>query len=786
MGKFGFVKLKEDALAFVILLILPLLYLKGAIFFSDNILGSPFTDIKGEASAKLFAYKEVLNFSAPLWSPYTFGGMPFAAAPGAAIFYPFHLICAFLPIHYAINWNIALHLFLSELFTYYFLRHYGVNRFGSMTAGIIYAFSAPQIMHIYAGHLIAITSMPWTPLMLLSLDKLIHDGRLRNGMVLSIAIALQLMAGYTQYLFYSLIAISFYLLFTIINLYLIGRGLAEICKKGFLFAVFVSFGLILSAVQILPTLEMIQHSTRHNLSYQWVSIFSFPPENLITIILPDFFGDMINTPYWGKNYLWEMTAYVGILPLLLVFISLFYSKKKEVLFFAGLTILSIILAFGKHTPLLKLLYSYVPGFNLFRGNSKFIFLTSLSLAVLSGFGLDAFMKGVDNKNKTGLSVLGIGLFILTGLFVAYFTLDGIWFRQAINRVIYSQDIFNDPRPFMQNGFEHLAMISFRNSIVWASALLISGMTLLLLYSYGKIKEQVVAYAIIGLVVFDLFLFGMRYMKTFDLRETYLDRGPLSFLKRDKEPFRVIAPQLDPNIGISSEIETLGGYGNMEIKRYSEFINLSQGDPIDVPNLALEIKNVNKLTNLLNAKYVVLPSISKPVNPALRKVFDNGRISIYHNIDAAPRAFIVHETKVIKERNGIFRELISPGFNPITSAITEEELDRVLSSPSAKSPVPRFILYSPNRIAIDADLAAPGLLVLGDIWYPGWKAFVDGKDAKIYKTNYVMRGVAMPEGRHRVEFLYDPLSFKIGASISLMSLICAAGFLYWDRRRNEDH
>lgn len=783
MNKTRFSELKEDAVPLAVLLILPLLYLKGALFFTDNILGSPFTDIKGEAYGKIFNYRETFSF--PLWNPFVWGGTPNIGSPSAAFFYPFHWISTFLPINYAVNWNIALHLFLSEIFTYYLLRNYGANRPASMAAGIIYAFSAPQIMHIYAGHLIAITSMPWTPLMLLSLDKVLRIGDLRYGVLLSIVIALQLLAGYPQYQFYSLIAISFYWLFMMINLFLRGNGWGEIGKKSLFFVLFIFLGMVVSAIQIFPTSEFISYSTRENLSYDFVSIFSFPPENLITLLTPTFFGDMLNVPYWGKNNMWEMTAYVGILPLLLTLIALFYSGRRVVWFFAGLTIVSIILSMGKYTPLLKFLYHYIPGFNLFRGNSKFIFLTALSLSVLSGFGLDALMKGHDNKRRTGLSILAPGLLLLTGLFVVYFALDGAWFREAINKAASSPDMYSDPRPFMQKGFEYLAMMNFRKGLIWTSGLLISGVTLLLLYSYGKIKKNVALFAVFALIVFDLFTFGTRYMITFDLKDTYLDQEVITFLKRDREPFRVIAPNMDANIGMSSGIETLNGYGNMMIKRYSEFINVAQGNPPDTSILYVNINSINKLTDLLNAKYIVLESSQTLNNPAFIPVFDNSRYRIYKDVNALPRAFVVHAVKVLEGRDNIFRELVNAEFSPLSVTITEEKIAGPLNRTDHRSPFPRFVEYSANRVIVEADITEPGLLVLGDVYCPGWKAYVDGKEAKIYKANYVMRGVALPGGRHKVEFRYEPLSFKIGAMISITTVAFMVGFIVWDWRRSRN-
>lgn len=785
MNKKKLIQLKTDILPLALLFILPIIYLSGALFSSSKVLGSPSTDLKSFFFTKIYSFNSIAELSIPFWNPYVFGGMPFMATIHPAIFYPFNIICAVLPIVFAINWSIAFHLFLSAAFTYYLLKYHGADRFGAATAGIVYAFSAPQIMHIYAGHLIVLAAMVWTPLMSLFLERFIKEGEGKYGIFLSLTVAIQLLAGYPQYLFYSLIMISLQCIVSLIWLRMDGINWSKIWPKGLAFAGFISLGLAMSAVQILPTAEMTKYSTRENLSYEWISIFSFPPENLLTLLIPDFFGDMLKTPYWGKNYLWEMTAYVGIMPLLLAMIAVFYVRRRVVWFFAGVAIVSIILAMGKYTPLLEFLYNYVPGFHLFRGNSKFIFITALSMAVLSGFGADALTKSTDGLKKAFKAlIIGFGVVMAAGTLIIYTVCDEGWFRWAINRAVSSSDFYSNPAPFLLRGFESVAVGSFYDAILWAIGLIIAGTAVLLLYSYGKLKEKVLMATIIMIIVFDLFTFGMRYMVTFDSREVYWDKDVVNFLKQDKEPFRVIAPEMAINSGAASGIEILSGYDTIMVKRYSEIINFSQGASPDEPMLWLDIRSVNKLTDLLNAKYLILESGWPVNNPAFRTVFDDGRYRIYQNLNALPRAFVVHGYKIINGRDGIFKELESPGFNPALSAITEEEVDGLLNSPSAKSPTPSFISYSPNRITIEAYLTAPGLFVLGDIWYPGWKAFVDGKETKIYRTNYVMRGVALSEGRHRVEFRYDPLSFKIGGLISLTSLIFVTAFLIWDWRRRE--
>lgn len=776
---------QEDCYPLALLLVLAITFLYNGLFPLDGaqVLSSPSDDAKNFFyPVRYFGFASLQERVMPLWNPYIFAGTPFVGTLQTAVFYPFNFPFLIFSTHTAINWNIALHLFLSGSFTYYLLKHYGISRFGSTIAGIVYTFSAPQVMQIYAGHLNVLTAMVWTPLMFLFLDRVVRGDGWRYGIYLSLTIAFQLLAGQPQYLFYSMIALLFYLFFLLIRLRLDGTDWNKIWPKILLFAATVILGLALSAIQTLPTAEMTRYSTRENLSYEWVSIFSFPPENLITFLIPGFFGDMLKTPYWGKNYLWEVSAYVGIMPLVLAGVAALYIRNRVVWFFTGLSVVSVVLAFGKYTPLLKLLYTTVPGFNLFRGNSKFIFLNALSIAVLSGFGADV-VRGFDDSKKR-LRVFAIALIILTsiGLLISNSTVSDTFFRKTIDSIMSSGDLFENPEPMMRKGFELLAAASFRSGVMWTMALIASGMALLLLFSYGVLKKNIFMAVLAALIVVDLFSFGMRYMVIFDSKSAYWDSAVVRFLKQDKEPFRVVAPYMGVNGGMVAGLETLGGYDTIMVKRYSEFINLSQGASPDKPNLWVDINNTNKMTDLLNARYLVLPSAERYDNPAFRPVFDNGRNRIYQNMNAIPRAFVVHAAKVIADRDGIFRELMMPDFNPVSYAVIEEEPETPFIGPGVQSPIPRFIHSSPNEVKIEAYLTEAGLLILGDVYYPGWKAYVDGAEKKIHPVNYVMRGVYLPAGRHIVEFRYKPLFFKIGAAISLSTLIFMAGFLIWDWRR----
>jgi len=781
------INFREDVLPLVILMALPVILMGMVLFSGTHIVGSPLADARGQFFyTRLFGFSELAHFSLPLWNPYVFCGTPFVGTLQSAIFYPFNLVFALLPIVPAMNWSIAFHLALCGIFTYYLLKQYDATRFGAVVAGVVYTFSAPQILHVYAGHLNALCAMVWTPLMFLLLDKMIRENRVIYSVFLGLTIALQFLAGQPQYVFYTMIALFLYFLFQLAFNRNGGPGMPRGGIKGvllFLFAVLI--GIAVSAVQILPSLEMTRYSTRENLTYEWVAQFSLPPGHLITYLIPDFFGDMQKLPYWGRNYLWEMSAYIGITPLILVIISVIRADRRVVWFFSWLAMISLLLAFGKYTPLLKAAYTFIPGFHLFRGTSKFIFLNAFSLAVLSGFGADLLVNSCRDKGIRNviLSSSGVALaFVLLLLNV----LDPKWFSLAITDSVSSGDFYFAPEQFMTSAFVHAAAGLFHSRAVLTLVMLSITALVLLLARHKRMNRNVLMLLVLALVVCDLFAFSSRYMVSFDSREAFGNREAMEVLRRDREPFRILTPDAEANFGMANRMESLGGYDTIMLKRYSEFINLARNSSPDQPELYLNIAGTNRLTDLLNAKYLLLgPTSSLKETDSVRQLFRNGAAQVYENSNALPRAFVVHGVRRATGRQAVFQELTRPDFDPWSYAIVEEESGGLPQGPARRGKLPVMVSHSADKVVIDADLDSAGLLVLGDAHYPGWKAFVDGQEAEIYPANFVMRSVRLNAGKHRVEFRYAPASFRIGALISLTALLLAAGIIVRNRFRKPD-
>jgi hypothetical protein len=201
-------------------------------------------------------------------------------------------------------------------------------------------------------------------------------------------------------------------------------------------------------------------------------------------------------------------------------------------------------------------------------------------------------------------------------------------------------------------------------------------------------------------------------------------------------------------------------------------DLAQAHRDTQPNLTL--------LGLLNARFLAAEFPMDDKNLTLLRVM--GRTHIYKNERALPRAFVVGRVKVISDEEEILSELAL--FDPKKSAILETRPSWTLDDPSLFQEA-EVTFYSPNKIVVQANLSTPGLLVLSEMWYPGWRAYDNGREVKIHRADYLLRSVYLEAGRHTVEFAYDPLSLKVGRWVSagaVLSLVVYVVSVIRHRRR----
>jgi uncharacterized membrane protein YfhO len=171
---------------------------------------------------------------------------------------------------------------------------------------------------------------------------------------------------------------------------------------------------------------------------------------------------------------------------------------------------------------------------------------------------------------------------------------------------------------------------------------------------------------------------------------------------------------------------------------------------------------------LNVKYLLSFRPLSHKGIALVRHFPEYPSWLYKIDRSVPRVYMVNKSVVENTPAQVLRRLSSPYFGPTEQVVLDEDVEIKQQRPLAATA--KIVHYENQSVAVHASLNDSGILVLADSYYPGWRAYVDGTEAKILRANHFFRAVALTEGEHVVEFKYEPLSFKIGAIVSLVTLL----------------
>jgi hypothetical protein len=192
----------------------------------------------------------------------------------------------------------------------------------------------------------------------------------------------------------------------------------------------------------------------------------------------------------------------------------------------------------------------------------------------------------------------------------------------------------------------------------------------------------------------------------------------------------------------------------------------------------------RLLDLMATRFLVIPTGTRLGDPALNAflgqagfvMFDDGeRFKVFENPFVLPRAFVTYRARRAPPVAELLRVISRPAFDPLAESYVEG--DPLPAAPGAPRGHPAtFVRDDEAEVELDATLERPGLVVLADSFYPGWRATVDGRPAPILATNHLFRGVPVEAGTHRVRFVYAPASVRVGAASSALALVVVVWLL----------
>lgn len=723
----------------------------------------------------------------PLWNPHVFAGTPHLANFQSAVFYPLNILYFFLPQIYA--WEILLFIqpIMATFFMYLFLKLFKLERGAVLLGAISFGFSGFMIVWSQENIVVGQAAL-WLPLCLLGIEGYIRTKKRLYFLTAILSHVFCFLAGFFQVTFYIFIFSFLYGIFR-----------AKILEGGFkpktlliLLSIYI-FTLVLSAAQLLPSIEGFIESPRSTSSAWYLfERYLLPITHIFNVFVPDIFGNPGAYNFFGRGFYRETVLYAGFIPFVFaVYISFKRKPNNIVPFFIVAATLSFLLTID--SPVTRWLFQLpIPILTTFLPSRIFI-LTTFSIAVLSAFGFSQWLSQKNREDSKSMVCLFSIFYVLLLLIAAYavlmlINLDNISNFKEINNYI----IIHGSSPTKIN-----ILVLLKNLLL--PFIMLSFLLFLLLI------RKMFFLPILGVIfitLFGQFYFLNKYLVVGESEFLYPKNAVLSFLKSKKSLDRFITfrQPMHENISTYLGIYSIEGVNPVFPRRYGEllFAIKNNGKLIkDIPRIEARLSELGdkenpfednrrlRLFSLLGIKYILYFDNHDPNKSSANKYPKNlfKPIWQYKNwygleyMDSFPRAFLTNNIYIENNPQEILNLLFDSQVNLSNTVILEDNPNEItigdkfinMDKPSSDSSV--FITaYEPQKIQIRTKTDKSQILFLSDNYYPGWKAYIDNKETKIYRANYTFRGIYLPEGKHTVIFKYDPISFKIGLIISLLSII----------------
>lgn len=740
----------------------------------------------------------------PLWQPLLYGGMPFIDGMHGDIFYPPSLSLFFMNAETMWGWKMLLHIFLAGCFTYIWLRRIAVSRNAAFVGGLIYMASPLLVSMVYPGGDGKLFNYALAPLLFWLTERLVARRRVRDFAAFALGVSLLVFTSQMQVAYFCVWGASLYFFFRVFQSWRVDRSAPRLAVTIGGFAVAGVLGVAAAAVQFMPPLQYLREwshradkTAQTETGYEHATSWSLHPEEIMSLVVPDFVGDNVPTEvrtggtYWGRNPFKLNHEYAGFLPLLLLPLMFIRRRNGQTIFFTVLAALALLYALGANTPVFRLFY-LIPGVSLFRAPSLIIFLYGLSIATLGAMAIDRALDWVRDAEAErsirralwiGVAIMGVlAILVSAGLFT------DLWravfpFRGPPQQVAMKVMAMDSNLPLMKSGFWVIFAIAAAAAAAWEA------------YARGVFGARGLIVALALIAFLDLyridrpFIRGTVLMNQSDDPIRYTADESIRFLQSRQqagEVFRAIELstlpiQLEgagyrPNTLALHGIEQLAGHHGNEMRNYRQLIG---GDaPVNLLTSGL------KLADITNTVYLLSP---QPLQaPGLTEVFRGSRTVVYRKETALPRAYLVGSVEIVPDSLAVDR-LLSPDFDAANVALLAEPLPAgVPVQPLGTRRLVTWLKRSNTEERLHVDSESPALLIVLENYYKAWHARVDGREVPLLRANHTFRGIPVPAGPHEVVLYYSAETVRASAFTSgiilLLLTIFALGAPLRDRTR----
>ncbi|MEW5982074.1 MAG: hypothetical protein AB1806_06850 [Acidobacteriota bacterium] len=710
------------------------------------------------------------------WTGAMYSGYPIAADPQALMWYPlFRAARAIQPSW--LGWNLfLLSAYPIAAFTCFLLVRLLTGSFlAALFSGLMYGLSGPFLAHV--PHFNPIPAAAWVPLVFVGLH-LLRTGRIRAGILVgSVAIALSVLAGHPQEMVYGVYLAGAYVVYNTLRRDPgVHPRLRILGGAGATFA--VGFGL--AAILLVPARELASFGERIDPRWEIFVSKSFPVSQLVTLLFPLSYGNFRLDYHWGVDYFGEsspgeMTGYFGILPLLIVLMGTWRAARTrpDLWFWAPAAVVGTLLALGDATPLARLAF-HLPLYGSFRVPARHFFVVALSVAVAAGIVL-AHLSSARDRWQAVRRVMTRG-FLLAGAVAMTFVLLTPHARQLVleSRLYVAAAILMP-----------LAVIA----IVWIAARLggrlqaPAAACVMLIMAVHAVEVVAVHYAYPGFLLkyAEVPPSGTEPRSRIQSLGAHARSGGFRILAADGSRNAFVRPNLTRAWGIPAAT----GTGSMAVERYTETLRL--GGPGDAYPDVLGTQHV--ALDLWSVRYALVPDRWKLVaenrlDPRRWTVLDrlqwreddpDSESWLVENNRARPRAWLVGGLLPVDSRQAlqaIYAGRMSDGraFDPAHVALVDAQQwegdSRAWPAAGGECGHVATRIISDSALDYEVDASGDCYLVLSEVFYPWWKATVNGEPAALVRTNYAMLGLPVRIGPNKVSLRIVPASLWLGARVSL--------------------
>ncbi|NLF25166.1 MAG: YfhO family protein [Deltaproteobacteria bacterium] len=727
-----------------------------------------------------------------LWNPFVAGGMSLIGNGQAALFYPLHWIFLPMPPELGLSFSIIFHFLIAGLGMYWFGLTLGLGRIPATIAGVIYMLCGATVTR--AVHLSLLCGAALLPAISASFVLLLERPSRRRFVMSVCLLSLQILCGHPQIPIYYAYALFLALTLNLAAGIAAGRGKSAGLALGMVGGVYIGAACV-AAIMLLPWAESVWHSTRGGpvLPYEFMATLSFPPQRLLAAFIPYHWGnigelllaaELSASAQERLVQIMEYAVYVGIPALCLFVLGLSVKgpsrlvPKEASLYVNWRQVLIVFLVFGGivacglETPLGPALMA-LPLLAKMRAWTRALTLSVFAAAALAGFGADWMLREGSQKRQRIFSVVCV--WTVMAVLVANFLCERADWQSAFREV-------------------------WRSGAWLVSLSLLGVSSVLIIFGRGRLAGLM----LLALVTVDLGVFAGAFNPL--IPAARLDTIPpaVAFLKTKGRYARVASfAGLLPTVPEDAQavlhsgwsaryrIPSINVFDTLQSRYYTDLFDHPGAVNVTYGMLPAELLSYPRKQglDLMNVRYLVFPVGREPPSaPDLREVYRDKSVVIFENDSSVGPVYLARTVQSEEVQDTLQRLRFGPP-RPATEAVINEPLSQGENPPRVLTPADaswRAVMPDTDSIEVQLKSSSWQYLVFSQPFYPGWEVRIDGVPTESFRTNYLMRGVWVPPGKHMVVLQYRPWSFNAGALISsvaaLTLLLLALGRLGFGKER----